>query len=195
MNHNVLNKIHIINTNEYLDNNFWVCIFHNNPTKFFDNSINKEGKIKSLIEVGCTYSSGIFPTFLVSPDQRLLVLGEYNLENERQKYFPNYPSRCSSFYVFPNKSEMDKAISLYNWKPVVIANVFLNTNKPFKALKANMEIVSSIRSGNPNQIPLSDYWNCKLYDIIYPDGRKYSPILEVIIEGEVLLNEFFICNQ
>lgn len=181
------NKIKITNTKDYLENDFWVCIFHANPVYLFNNSIDKERKIKSLLDVGEICINGVFPKFLVNDNQRSLIIGEYYLEKERLAHFPDYPSRCSSFYVFPNKNEMEKAITTHGWKYFRIFNVRINTDKPFKVLKANMEIVSSIRSGNPNQIPLSDYWNCNLYDINYSKGISYPPILELIIEGEVLV--------
>lgn len=184
---NICSTITTINTFEKINNDFWVCIFHNQLPNVFDNSINKIERIESLTQVSEIYKNGNFPNFLVSHEQKSTVLGEYALEIERQKHFKDYPSRCSSFYVFPTKNEVDRTLALYKWIPCFIVNVQINTNKPFKALKANMEIISSIRSGNPNNIPLSDYWNCKMEDIIYPDNSCYSPITEIIIEGEVLI--------
>lgn len=195
MNNNNSDKIYIINTKEFINNDFWVCLFHDNPINTFNNSINKDVKIETLSEIKKIYSKDTLPAFLVSPEQKELIFSEYHLEKERQSHFQEYPSRCSSFYVFPTKEEMQKAINIYHWNPKYIMNVFINTAKPYKALKSNMELISSFRAGNPNQLPFSDYWNCKIYDIIYSNGKIYPPIIEIIIEGELLSKEIFIYNQ
>jgi len=180
-----------INTEEEIKNNFWICIFHNNPFSKLDNSLDKDSKIDSLLTIGKIYETGIFPKFIIDDNQKLLVLGEYFLEKDRLLKYKDYPSRCSSVYVFPNLDEMNRCINTYQWMKYnpKILNIYINLKKPYKILKANMEIISSIRAGNPNEITLADYWEGKHEIISYPNNRNYFPISELIIEGELLIKE------
>ena len=178
-----------INTEEEIQNNFWICIFHNKPITIVDNSLDKDTRISSLLNIGKIYEEGVFPNFIVNDEQKQLVLGEYFLEKERLLKYEHYPSRCSSIYVFPDLDNMTNCINFYGWhknNPIML-NVYLNPTKPYKILKANMEIVSSFRAGNPNKISPSDYWDGKIYPITYDDGKTYHPITELVIEGELLI--------
>lgn len=184
--------IKIMNSETLFKNEFYIFSSNLHVPKTMDNSINKREKINSLIKIGEIYSTGIFPEFIAPENDVIKIIGEYNLELERQKSFSTYPSRCASIYVFPTINEVNKVKTLYNWGNHNSAYRFLlkvkiNTQKPYKISLHNMEIVSSLRGGYTN-CSLASYWEGSHRSIIYEWG-SYYPISELLIEGEVLVIE------
>lgn len=91
---------------------------------------------------------------------------------------------------------MDKCISFYEWNAISLANVSIDKSKPFKAIKANMELISSYRTYLQHNLKkdrdfFEDYWSGKLYTISYPDNSSYEPIEEIFIEGDVLIKGYY----
>ena len=188
----MIDKIKLV-TGEEIENDFWVCFFHTGRPEIVDNSSNKEEKSKSLLSVSDSLDKNHFPIFLRM--DRVLVKTEADFESFRLKNFPHYPSRCSSFYVFPSLDEAKKVITTFGWKYHSLANVKINIEKNYNAFKANMEYISSYRALlSSNQfIPegiISNYWNGIFNTIEYADGSIYPPIIEILIEGEVLVKKY-----
>ncbi len=188
------NKIELYNTKEEIDNDFWVCIRHPERPLKFNNTENKEKKINTLLSLDEAIKSKYIPNYILS--QKYLIHCDADFEKYRQEKYPDFPSRCSSFFVFPNKKTMDKCISFYEWNAISLANVSIDKSKPFKAIKANMELISSYRTYLQHNLKkdrdfFEDYWSGKLYTISYPDNSSYEPIEEIFIEGDVLIKGYY----
>lgn len=184
--------IKIMNNETLFKNEFYIFSSNLSVPKTMDNSVNKQEKIDSLVKIGEVYSTGIFPEFIAPKNDITKIIGEYNLELERQKSFSTYPSRCASIYVFPTINEIDKVKALYSWGNHNSAYRFLlkvkiNTQKAYKISLHNMEIVSSLRSGETN-CSLASYWEGSHQPIIYEWGI-FHPISELLIEGEIIVIE------
>ncbi len=196
-----MNEINLVNSEEKLNNEFYIFFKgaeYQQAPLVLDNSADKDIRIDSLMKIGEVYLNGIFPKFIVSDKRKVEVISEYHLEVERQQNFPDYPSRCSSLYAFPSKTEVNKAISTYNWgtkgsEYTHLLKVKINTSKPYKVFKGNMEEIGAMRGNNPQASP-QNYWSgtYQTFQYTFPEGTKfYPPIDELVIEGELIISEVF----
>lgn len=205
---NTSEYIKVLNTNEIIKNEFYICFFK--PDFSIDkinNRIIYKDKIYNIFETLRKITPSFIQDLREAVDfQKESLLQEYQiyyaphfivtsyanfftelqLEEYRINNFNNYPCRLYSQYAFNDIEELKKTVKLYNWKPIKIFKLKIDTTKLFLISKHNMEWISSIRQGYFSEYHLSSYWTGKLTSIGYSINNNqsiYEPIIEFLIDG------------
>lgn len=189
-----MNKIKLLNTNQEIENSFWVCFDKPIQSSFSNNSSNKKEKIDSLFNLKNTLDNGTFQEFIVDINFKRYIHIEYLLEKHRELFFDNYPSRCACFYAFPTKQDLINSAKLHKMTGIkFILNLKIRDSVPYKAIICNMELISALRSKDIT-INLNDYWNGIHFPLKYNEKEPIT-ISELLIEGELELIRTFFPNE
>ena len=101
-------------------------------------------KIEALSIVNLTTKSPLLPSFIKRAIPHYIIDSEMELERIRQESFPNYPSRCASFFAFDNIEDVLK----YKSKEPTGRDIFEMEmiSSDYKITKHNMEYITVIRA-------------------------------------------------
>lgn len=176
--------MHLLNCDELKQNIYYHCA--SKEFDFIDTSLNKESRINYCMQLFIfqeqLYRNNILSHFLYHNYFPI----EAELENYRQKYFPNYPSRLSCIFTFDSIERTIAVNKIYKWNSP-IKKVYPTDN--CKIIKCDLAWITYFRSGEPLIEEFCNaYWQGKKLCDFFPE-IKYSPVFEYLIEGKVNLSD------
>lgn len=170
----------LLNFNEEQNTVYYHSAIQN--ISFVDTSLNKNERINKCMELFSLqeklHKENNLSYFLYHKYFPI----EFTLENYRQEYFNDYPSRLSCIYTFYSREITCSINKTYNWT-TPIKKVLLHPN--CKVIKCDMNWITYFRKGNAmtKEVCLA-YWNGTPLKEIFPE-IDCTPVYEYLIEGKV----------
>lgn len=185
--------IKLINTGEIIKNEFYYLETHGKNTQ---NSFYKDVKIQNFMTFANLNTQIHMPNFIQREMPYNIIYSEAHLEEYRSTFYPEYPSRLASFFVFDSLESVKKYKESNNqYQNNKIFRLKLKGN--YKISKHNMEYISVLRTVYNTPIfeqvinnfnIISKYWMGEGSDFDYSMFNStfgiIPPTFEYMIEGE-----------